>query len=175
MNSSDNHSVPVPVHSPTQGVESCGVEVHTTVTTRSTTSRGRDCQHNTVVSVRGGRPASEDAAESWDSSAVTGSPWVRPGRPSLASVHAGPGLRRRRTGSHGPGGRGPAPRPHCPSPRPSQAPGISPFGGSPTPRDRHNPVGSGPRLLPGSVGWGSGRNRRTVDYRSRQPLPRRLH
>lgn len=84
VNSSDNHSVPVPVHSPTQGVQSCGVEVHTTVTTRSTTSRGRDCQPNTVGSAPGGRPASEDAAEPWDSSAVAGPPWES--RPPLTGL-----------------------------------------------------------------------------------------
>lgn len=169
MNSSDNHSIPVLVHSPAQGVKSCGVEVHTTVTTRSTTSRGRDCQPNTVGSAPGGRPASEDAAEPWASSAVVGPPWVSPGRPSPASVHAGPGLRRRRPGSHGP-----APRPHRPSPRPGQAPGISPSSGSPTSRDRRNPVARGLGRYLAPRGGGPGRNRGTVDYRSRQPLPRRL-
>lgn len=115
------------------------------MTTRSTTSRGRDCQPNTVGSAPGGRPASEDAAEPWDSSAVAGPQWVSPDCPSPASVHAGPGLRRRRPRSHGP-----APHPHRPSPRPSQKPGISPSGGSSTPRDRRNPAarGSGRYLAP---------------------------
>lgn len=49
-----------------------------------------------------------------------------------------------------PRGRGPAPRPHRLSPRPTQAPGVFPAGGSPTPRDPRKTTarGSGRYLAP---------------------------
>lgn len=108
-NSSDNHTVLI--CSPVQGVESSGVEVHTTVTTRSTTSQGRDFQHNTTRSQPRRAAREQRRCRNLRASAVAGPQWVRPGRPSPASVHARPSLGLRRPRSHGPGAAAQLPAP----------------------------------------------------------------
>lgn len=108
-NSSDNHTVLI--CSPAQGVESSGVEVHTTVTTRSTTSQGSDFQHNTARSQPRRAAREQRRCRNLGASAVAGPQWVRPGRPSPVSVHARPSLGLRRPRSHGPGAAAQLPAP----------------------------------------------------------------
>nr|XP_042138125.1 translation initiation factor IF-2-like [Peromyscus maniculatus bairdii] len=114
MNSRDNHTVLV--RSPAQGVESCGVEVHTTVTTLSTTSPGSDFQHNTAGSAPGGQPASEDAAEPW-----TPLPWRVPRGCAPAAPSRPPSTHGQASGCADPGSTAPGPRPSSPPPPPGAA------------------------------------------------------
>lgn len=108
-NSSENHTVLI--CSPAQGVESSGVEVHTTVTTRSTTSQGSDFQHNTARSPPRKAAHEQRRCRSLGASAVAGPRWVRPGRPSPTSVHARPDLGLLRPRSHSPGAAAQLPAP----------------------------------------------------------------